>query len=416
MQIKTLRAKSIQEALQLIRTELGPDAAVLHTREVRRGLLGRMILSRRIEVTASNEVNVQPPLTLAAQNAVASQNAREQNAAQPTSSVDTLMQTPAPAHAEHHRDQLREDIQAEIQELRLLVEKLHRRSDSPISDASHPAPVKSDDPREQAFFTVFTEMRNAGLHEQDARDLLDAVRPDCGAADSAESIRCKVAETLASELLISGPLEVTPGKCTVAAFVGPTGVGKTTTIAKLAAVSRLHHKHRVGLITVDTYRIAAVEQLRTYANIIALPMEVVATPREMRQAIARMRDLDLVLIDTAGRSPQDDARLQELQSMLAEAHPDETMLVLSCVSSTENLQEASRRFAEVGVNRLVLTKLDEAVQLGAVLPALRGCQLPVSYLTDGQNVPDDIQEAEARFLADAVLGESFSTTQRSNAA
>ncbi len=416
MQIKTFRAKSIQEALQLIRTELGPDAAVLHTREVRRGLLGRMILSRRIEVTASNEVNVQPPLALAAQNAVASENAREQNAAQPTSSVDTTMRTPSHAHAEHHRDQLREDIQAEIQELRLLVEKLHRRSGSRTSDASHPAPVKSDDPQEQAFFTVFTEMRDAGLHEHDARGLLDAVRPDCAATDSAESIRGKLVETLASELLISGPLEATPGKCTVVAFVGPTGVGKTTTIAKLAAVSRLHHKHRVGLITVDTYRIAAVEQLRTYANIIALPMEVVATPREMRQAIARMRDLDLVLIDTAGRSPQDDARLQELQSMLAEAHPDETMLVLSCVSSTENLQEASRRFAEVGVNRLVLTKLDEAVQLGAVLPALRGCQLPVSYLTDGQNVPDDIQEAEAHFLAGAVLGESFSTAQRSNAA
>ena len=105
-------------------------------------------------------------------------------------------------------------------------------------------------------------------------------------------------------------------KCRVVALVGPTGVGKTTTIAKLAANYRLREKRRVGLITVDTYRVAAVEQLRTYADIIDLPMEVVATPREMREAVARMSHLDLVLMDTAGRSPRDEVKIQELKSML----------------------------------------------------------------------------------------------------
>ena len=113
------------------------------------------------------------------------------------------------------------------------------------------------------------------------------------------------------------------------ALVGPTGVGKTTTIAKLAANYRLREKKRVGLITVDTYRIAAVEQLRTYADIIDLPMEVVSTPREMREAVARMRNLDLVLMDTAGRSPRDEIKIQELRSLLAEAEADEVHLVLS---------------------------------------------------------------------------------------
>ena len=180
------------------------------------------------------------------------------------------------------------------------------------------------------------------------------------------------------------------------ALVGPTGVGKTTTIAKLAANYRLREKRRVGLITVDTYRVAAVEQLRTYADIIDLPMEVVATPREMREAVARMSHLDLVLMDTAGRSPRDEVKIQELKSMLAEAEPDEVHLVLSSTAGAKSLISTAERFADVGTTALLLTKLDEAHSLGHLVSLVRECQLPVSYLTDGQNVPDDIQVAERR--------------------
>ena len=124
-------------------------------------------------------------------------------------------------------------------------------------------------------------------------------------------------------------IELRPGNRKVVALVGPTGVGKTTTIAKIAANFRLRDKKTVGLITADTYRIAAVEQLRTYAEIIDLPLEVVTTPREMRRAVLQMEHLDLVLIDTAGRSPHDELRLHELRALLREANPDETHLVLS---------------------------------------------------------------------------------------
>ena len=138
------------------------------------------------------------------------------------------------------------------------------------------------------------------------------------------------------------------GQCRVVALVGPTGVGKTTTIAKLAANYRLREKRRVGLITVDTYRVAAVEQLRTYADIIDLPMEVVATPREMREAVARMGHLDLVLMDTAGRSPRDEVKIQELKSMLSEAEPDEVHLVLSSTAGAKSLIGTAEKFADVG--------------------------------------------------------------------
>jgi flagellar biosynthesis protein FlhF len=186
--------------------------------------------------------------------------------------------------------------------------------------------------------------------------------------------------------------------------VGPTGVGKTTTIAKLAANFRLKEKRKVGLITVDTYRIAAVEQLRTYADIIDLPMAVVSTPREMREAVTRMSDLEIILMDTAGRSPRDEVKIQELRALLFEAKADQVHLVLSAVGGAAGLKRTAEQFSPVGATALVLTKIDEAASLGNVLPLLRSSQLPLSYITDGQNVPDDIQIADQRRLARMVLG------------
>jgi flagellar biosynthesis protein FlhF len=206
------------------------------------------------------------------------------------------------------------------------------------------------------------------------------------------------------EIRVAGPIRGEPGRCRVVALVGPTGVGKTTTIAKLAANFRLKEKRKVGLITVDTYRIAAVEQLRTYADIIDLPMAVVSTPREMREAVTRMSDLEIVLMDTAGRSPRDEVKIQELRTMLIEAKADEVHLVLSAVGSAGGLKRTAEQFRPAGTTALVLTKLDEATSLGNVLPLLRASKLPLSYVTDGQNVPDDIEAADQRRLARMLLG------------
>jgi flagellar biosynthesis protein FlhF len=128
----------------------------------------------------------------------------------------------------------------------------------------------------------------------------------------------------------------------------------------------------------------------------------------MRQAVDRLADFDLVLMDTAGRSPRDEVKIQELKSMLAEAEADEVHLVLSSVSSPENLKKTARQFAGVGVTALILTKLDEATGLGSLVPLLRSCRLPLSYVTNGQNVPDDMEAADRRRLTRGVLGMSTS--------
>ena len=239
-----------------------------------------------------------------------------------------------------------------------------------------------------------------------ARELVEQAMRSLAASDGDDSkaARTHLVAAIGRAIEVAGPILSVPRQRRLVALVGPTGVGKTTTTAKLAAHYRLHEHRRVGLITVDTYRIAAVEQLRTYADIIDLPMEVVSTPHEMQQAISRLADLDLILMDTAGRSPRDDVQIQELKSLLDEAQPDEVHLVLTCASGAATFVSNIERFAAVGANRLILTKLDEAQCLGALLPLLRTSRLPLSYVTDGQNVPDDIEVADPVRLAQQILG------------
>jgi flagellar biosynthesis protein FlhF len=385
MNIKTYRAKTMRQALELVRRELGPDASVLHTREINGGLLGRWMLGRQVEVSASAGVNVPSRLPASLQG---------------SSVAGPLGSAIPPAHLEadyraQYRDDFRQRLSGQLDELQVMVEKLCQKSaDTPQHDLP------------ESMFHVFTDMIEAEVEEPIARSLIDRVRANTAAQELADPVlvKARIAQLLEDEIRVTGPITTLSGKARVVALVGPTGVGKTTTIAKLAANLRLREKRRVGLITVDTYRVAAVEQLRTYADIIDLPMEVVATPREMRQAVARMEDLDLVLMDTAGRSPRDEVRIQELKSMLGEAKPDDVHLVLSGTTGAKSLAATAERFAEVGTTALLLTKLDEATSYGHLISLVRQCQLPVSYLTDGQNVPDDIQVAECRRLASMMLG------------
>jgi flagellar biosynthesis protein FlhF len=191
------------------------------------------------------------------------------------------------------------------------------------------------------------------------------------------------------------------------ALVGPTGVGKTTTVAKLAAGFRIEARRRVGLLTIDTFRIAAVQQLKAYAEIMDLPMEVVEKPNQMQPALDRLGDVDLVLIDTAGRSPRSDARIEQLVELLRSAQPDETHLVLSSTSSTSTIRSAVEGFAPVRPTAAILTKLDESPYTAGVLSAIVATDdfpgVPLSYTTNGQQVPDDISTADAESMLSRLL-------------
>lgn len=188
-------------------------------------------------------------------------------------------------------------------------------------------------------------------------------------------------------------------------FIGPTGVGKTTTIAKLAAVYSLWERKNVLMLTADTYRIAAVEQLRTYARILGVPFEVVFSAQEIPEALAKHGEPDLVLLDTAGRSQKDTKKLEELQALYRMFRPDAVHLVVSANMKYRDVLDVVDRMGVVPVTCLLFTKLDETMTYGSMLNAALDFQKPLSFVTTGQNVPNDIEVAGAERLARLMAGE-----------
>ncbi|MFK7883121.1 MAG: flagellar biosynthesis protein FlhF [Phycisphaerales bacterium] len=232
----------------------------------------------------------------------------------------------------------------------------------------------------------------------DATELADAVVVRQGVLREIEA----TIDTKGDSLLALSN-STTTGRPRVISLIGPTGVGKTTTVAKLAAACKLRHGKKVGLITSDTYRIAAVEQLRTYAGIIGLPIKVVMTPEEMSAAVASLSDMDVIIVDTAGRSQHDSKRLDELRAFIDAAAPDETHLVLSSTVGNTVLHRTAEKFKPLGPDRAILTKLDEAVCTGHIAGLTGRIGLPLSFVTVGQEVPDDIEPARADRLARVAL-------------
>ncbi|MCC5786579.1 MAG: flagellar biosynthesis protein FlhF [Phycisphaerales bacterium] len=260
-------------------------------------------------------------------------------------------------------------------------------------------------PMSDPLFDCYMSLVEQEVAAELAEDIIGEVRDELHAGEQRDAtiVRETVLRRLAIRLPVAGePQSAADGPLTVA-LIGPTGVGKTTTLAKLAATYKLRRARRVGLITCDTYRIAAVEQLRTYADIIGLPLRVASGPDEMAAARRALADCDVVLIDTPGRSQHDQDRLGELSELLEAAKADEVHLVLSSAASESVLARTTERFLPLGPQRVVLTKLDEAVSFGFIPSVCKRSGLPLSFVTTGQEVPDHIETARSERLARLVL-------------
>ncbi|TWT39124.1 flagellar biosynthesis protein FlhF [Blastopirellula retiformator] len=390
MDIKTFRAKSMPEALELIRKELGPDAAVLHTRTTpSRGLAG-LLGRREFELAASTSVPVKSRFSVDSPAVPTTPTPSEEFIAK-RFEVELPATTPdihPPADAEDHSQRLVDGLVDDQGES--ILEALSSYAGQSLRNYS---PIVAQ---------LYDELLAAEVSPQIAAQLAGHLE-EIAAVSHERDLRQRMHQLLAATFRVGADLESPNHGPLRIALVGPTGVGKTTTIAKLAARTRFTQKLRVGLITIDTYRIAAVDQLRAYAEIMDLPMRVVSSPAEMRDAVDHLADCDRIFIDTAGRSPRDAVQLQQLQSVLKAAETDVRYLLLAATTGNRSLQDAERRFASINPTAIITTKLDEVESLGAMFNLMNRTTLPISYVTNGQDVPHSIAVASADELAKQLI-------------
>ncbi len=458
MGVKSYQAYTMAEALAAAKGDLGADAVILETRTFRRG--GVLGVRRRtiFELTATSSDRADPPPAARSRALREYDRVAKRSPAPTPTPAATPVPTPAvsdftrtrrlaQALAETHVRRPRPVDTAPRPTPMKVPTRVARRfiltpanaADAPQTKA--PAVTLAADPPEamqqelaaiktmvgqvlschalgrrplaatmpRRLFDMYLELIGQDLSEELADRIIAAVRAELtdGALEGDGSIREAVLRHVAELVPAADPTiprRSPDHRPLTIALIGPTGVGKTTTLAKLAASFKLRHNRQVGLVTCDTYRIAAVEQLRTYAGIIGLPLEVALTPADMSCAAGRLADCDVVLIDTAGRGPNDRGRLGELRKVLAAADPHEVHLVLSSTASERVLLREAEAFADVGADRIVLTKLDEAVSFGVLVNVMQSVGKSLSFITTGQEVPDHIEAGRPRRLAELVLG------------
>ena len=306
--------------------------------------------------------------------------------------------SPVPAHGAAPATGLEvASLHAEVAAVRTQMESVFRR----MSARGRPDVCPQ-------LLDVYVRLVEAEVAEGLAKSLVERVQRDlagAGRSGDNEAVRKYLLGLIADVIRTSGPVKMRRGRATKVAMIGPTGVGKTTTVAKLAARFALLEGRRVAMVTTDTYRLAAVDQLYRYGELMRVPVREVSSPAKIRVVLEEFKDMDLVLLDTAGRSQRDDLKMNDLRLFLEAARPDETHLVLSSTSSAKHLTAVIEKFSQFQVDRVLLTKMDEAVSRGLVLNVLLRVNKALSYITTGQSVPDDIEVGDARKLAGLILGE-----------
>ncbi len=408
MRIKKYTAESMKSALLQIKQDLGEDAMILKTRKIPKKIFA-LGAHDEIEVTAAVDDSAPrrpevPPLQLSntgvygptrrrtTQIPSASNLMHAPSAAgtgRNTGSTGTMerMKPERPIAREARDEELRlMELREDIREAKDLLRAILQTGETTAAGGFA-----------GAWAVLYKRLIDAEVKPDLAKALLCEVKN--AKADREARIEKRFVSVLGERFPVSGPITLHSGGPAIVAFVGPTGSGKTTTIAKIAAHYSLSAKKNVSIITADTYRIAAIEQIRAFADIVGIGLQVLFSPSEVREALAACANDDLVLVDTAGRSRRNSVHMKELGDFVAALKPHEIHCVLSAGTKDSDLRETIRRFGECGVNRLLFTKLDETERVGNIYNISAESGIPVSYFTVGQAVPDDIELAQpSRFV------------------
>jgi len=452
MLVKKFEAETMASALKQVKQTLGSDALILSTRTIGKkglGVLGKQI----IEVTAAIESPATKngfrqavpnreikPATIGKIPAAYGQRietledeqvslsskgkAREQRIEVKSNPLeDEIRQLRSQLEAQNVNQ-----LQAEINQLKELMQQLARaqqvtRIEPAVASPTQPVmsvPASTQPTSQVAQLKTTTEQTleqlldllvERGIDHEAAATIARFAAPQMSERQRQEPDQCQdfLTRTISSLVQTTGSLWSPGDPQKRISLIGTTGVGKTTTIAKLAAEAMTQSGARVALVTIDTYRIAAVEQLKVYGEIMGIPVEVVLNPEQLQEAFRRHRDKDLILIDTAGRSPRDQARIDELNQFLGEGSGVENCLVLAAPTEERLQQKTLESFSPIPLSRLIFTKLDETDRCGTLINIPLRSNLPLAYLTNGQQVPEDLLQAESKLVAELVMGVTTET-------
>lgn len=384
MRLKTYIVNNVTEAIPMIKKDLGTDALILNTKKVKTGGFLGFFKTEKLEVIAAVE-------TKAPEKAKVKAEAKPKQK-QPVKTAKTQQATVIPFQQREEtqkNDPMTEELMSEIKGIKQFMLQVMEEDRLPV-----------------ALKGLNKRLMEQGISKEIQSELYAKLitaleqNPKMSESEIREFARTEIIEMIGFHQ--PAPVDKNPE---IICFIGPTGVGKTTTIAKIAADFMLREDKKVGLITSDTYRIAAVEQLKTYAGILNIPIEVVESASELTHAMEVLSDCDIVLMDTAGRNYQQKQYIEELEALLSDKNKVQINLVLSLTSKYEDMKKIVDNFQTIVMDELLLTKMDETSSSGAILNLIHHYSIPIRYIANGQSVPDDIFTVTPELIADFVLGE-----------
>ena len=402
MIIKKFQGNTETEAIMAARDELGKDAIVTNVKVIKPGGLMRLFKKPTYEITAA--LDETPPKTeLSRRESIKAMFKDNPDIILDDKREDEKKDKPELVTPAQDKEQLEQKISniAMMLEKQMGIKKEEEKKDKEAGEEEQPVDRNND-----CIQLIHKQLLANEVDEKYINQLVTEIEPTLKKDASVENILSGIYQKIVLKLGKTEVMGVTQGKARFVFFIGPTGVGKTTTIAKLASKLKLDRKLNVALLTADTYRIAAVDQLKTYAEILNVPLKVVYSDTELKEAYEDMRTYDIVLIDTAGRSHRDRQQREDIEKLINAVPKEErdVFLVLSITTKYRDLIRITEAYSEIADYRLIFTKLDETETLGNIfnVKLLTGASL--SYATFGQKVPNDISRLDAQMIAKQLLG------------
>ena len=391
MKIRRYMGKNTQEAILKVKMDLGNDALILNTRKVRQKGLFKIFLKPMFEVLAAVDEY--------------SSSSREKDAQRREDKIQTpAIENSEKAIAAESQEKIN-TLENKVMGMETLLQKIYEQMQSTDRKSDTNNHVEKPQEYSGVLQLFYNNLVKSEVEVDLARKIIDSVASKVGVPSSVNDAASVLYNTISGMLGKPETLKLREdGKPTVVILVGPTGVGKTTTLAKIAANYLLNYKKTVGLITADTFRIAAVEQLKTYAEILGIPVSVIYSSNEITDAINLYNDRDIILIDTAGRSHRNKSQFEELKALVSISNADDIYLVLSATTSNRNCREIISNYGFLKNFKLIFTKIDEAPVAGIILNIRSITGKSLSYITTGQSVPDDIEVANTDRLTKNLLG------------